>query len=105
MTVLGVAAGQTDVFLAGLPTLTPTNFRRELNRQQYLDLFMRPLEAWVQWRRSGDRGSEYPTLQVPQGALVGGLVRRLLYRSEEITANPKTPSPVPQQDVPMWFDK
>ena len=105
MTVLGVTAGQTDVFLAGLPTLTPTNFRRELNRQQYLDLFMRPLEAWVQWRRSGIRGSEYPTLQVPQGALVGGLVRRLLYRSEEITANPNTPSPVPQQDVPMWFDK
>lgn len=105
MTVLGVTTNQIDVFLAGLPTLTTTNFRRELNRQQYLDLFMRPLEAWVQWRRSGDRGNEYPTLQVPQGALVGGLVRRLLYRSEEITANPNTPNPVPLQDVPMWFDR
>ncbi len=105
MTVLGVTTGQIDTFLTGLPTLTPVNFRRELNRQQYLDLFMRPLEAWVQWRRSGDRGSEYPTMQVPQGALVGGLVRRLLYRSEEITANPRTPRPVPLQDAPMWFDK
>lgn len=105
MTVLGVTTGQIDTFLAGLPTLTPPNFRRELNRQQYLDLFMRPLEAWVQWRRSGDRGSEYPTLQVPQGALVGGLVRRLLYRSEEIAANPNTPRPVPLQDAPLWFDK
>jgi hypothetical protein len=105
MTVLGITSGQIDTFINGLPTLTSTNFRRELNRQQYLDLFMRPLEAWVQWRRSGDRGSEYPTLQVPQGALVGGLVRRLLYRSEEITSNPNTPSPVPLQDAAMWFDK
>ncbi len=105
MTVLGVTSTQVDAFVGGLPTLTTANFRRELNRQQYLDLFMRPLEAWVQWRRSGVRGSEYPTLQVPQGALVGGLVRRLLYRSEEITANPNTPSPVPLQDAPMWFDR
>ncbi len=105
MTVLGVTSGQIDTFIAGLPALTSTNFRRELNRQQYLDLFMRPLEAWVQWRRSGAAGSEYPTLQVPSGALVGGLVRRLLYRSEEITANPNTPSPVPLQDAAMWFDK
>jgi hypothetical protein len=105
MTVLGITSGQIDTFVNSLPALTTANFRRELNRQQYLDLFMRPLEAWVQWRRSGDRGSEYPTMQVPQGALVGGLVRRLLYRSEEIAANPNTPSPVPLQDAPMWFDK
>ncbi len=105
MSALGVTTLQIDAFITSLPTLTTANYRRELNRQQYLDLFMRPVEAWVQWRRSGVRGQEYPTLQVPQGALVAGLVRRLLYRSEEITANPNTPNPVPQQDAATWFDK
>ncbi len=105
MSVLGVPTTQIDAFLPTLPTLTAGNFRLELNRQQYLDLFMRPLEAWVQWRRSGTAGAEYPALTVPQGALVGGLVRRLLYRSEEIAANPNTPKPVPLQDTATWFDK
>lgn len=105
MSVLGVTTPQIDAFIATLPTLTPSNFRLELNRQQYLDLFMRPLEAWVQWRRSGTQGNEYPILQVPQGALVSGLVRRLLYRNEEITSNPNTPNPVPAQNVATWFDK
>jgi len=105
MTALGISLTQTDAFISTLPALTPTNFRLELNRQQYLDLFMRPLEAWVQWRRSGAAGAEYPALTVPQGALVGGLVRRLLYRSEEIAANPNTPKPVPLQDAATWFDK
>jgi hypothetical protein len=105
MSVLGISSSQVDAFVATLPTLTTGNFRLELNRQQYVDLFMRPIEAWVQWRRSGTIGNEYPALTVPQGALVGGLVRRLLYRSEEIAANPNTPNPVPLQDVPLWFDK
>ncbi len=105
MSALGVTTPQIDAFIATLPTLTASNFRVELNRQQYLDLFMRPLEAWVQWRRSGTAGNEYPALTVPSGALVGGLVRRLLYRSEEITANPNTPNPIPLQDAATWFDK
>lgn len=105
MSVLGVTTPQIDAFISTLPTLTPSNFRLELNRQQYLDLFMRPLEAWVQWRRSGTQGNEYPALQVPQGALVSGLVRRLLYRNEEITSNPNTPNPVPAQNIATWFDK
>lgn len=105
MSVLGVTTPQIDAFISTLPALTPSNFRLELNRQQYLDLFMRPLEAWVQWRRSGTQGNEYPALQVPQGALVSGLVRRLLYRNEEITSNPNTPNPVPAQNIATWFDK
>lgn len=105
MSVLGIGTSQTESFVATLPTLTTSNYRVELNRQQYLDLFMRPLEAWVQWRRSGTIGNEYPALTVPQGALVGGLVRRLLYRNEELAANPNSPKPIPLQDVPMWFDK
>ena len=105
MSALGVGSSQIDAFIATLPTLTASNYRLELNRQQYLDLFMRPLEGWTQWRRSGTAGNEYPVLTVPSGALVGGLVRRLLYRSEEITANPNTPNPIPLQDAATWFDK
>ena len=105
MTALGVSGAQADTYISALPVLTTANYRTELNRQQYLDLFMRPLEAWVQWRRSGVAGQEFPSLSVPQGALVPGLVRRLVYRNEEITSNPNTPAPVPQQDAAMWFDK
>lgn len=105
MSALGVSTSQIDAFIATLPILTASNYRLELNRQQYLDLFMRPLEGWTQWRRSGTAGNEYPALSVPSGALVGGLVRRLLYRSEEITANPNTPNPIPLQDAATWFDK
>ena len=105
MTALGVTGAQADTYISALPVLTTANYRTELNRQQYLDLFMRPLEAWVQWRRSGVAGQEFPSLSVPQGALVPGLVRRLVYRNEEITSNPNTPAPAPQQDAAMWFDK
>jgi hypothetical protein len=105
MGALGVATGAIDTYVNALPALTTSNAREELNRQQWLDLFMRPLEAWVQWRRSGPRGAEFPAMTPPTGALVPGLVRRLLYRSEEITSNSNVPSPVPLQDAPMWFDR
>ena len=84
--------------------LTAANYRREMNRQQWLDLFMRPVDAWVQWRRSGPVGQEYPVMTVPTGALASSLVRRLLYRSEEINSNPNTPSGI-TLDRPVWFDK
>jgi hypothetical protein len=105
MAALGVAASQVDSYVNALPALSAGNFRRELNRQQYLDLFMRPVEAWVQWRRSGPRGQEYPAMSVPEGALAPGLVRRLVYRQEEINSNPKIPSPAPAWDTPTWFDR
>jgi hypothetical protein len=105
MSALGVQQSQIDTYVNARPALTTANFRVELNRQQYLDLFMRPLEAWVQWRRSGVRGQEYPAMTVPQGALAPNLVRRLLYRAEEINSNPNIPTPTPAWDAPMWFDR
>ncbi len=105
MGALGVPTASIDTYVNALPTLNATNWRREMNRQQWLDLFMRPLEAWVQWKRSGPAGQEYPVLTPPQGALVGNVVRRLTYRSEEINSNPNTPKPVPQLDARVWFDK
>ncbi|MBK6485454.1 MAG: SusD/RagB family nutrient-binding outer membrane lipoprotein [Gemmatimonadetes bacterium] len=104
MGAFGVASTAAETYIAALPTLNATNFRRELNRQQWLDLFMRPLEAWVQWRRSGPAGQEFPAMTVPQGALASALVRRLVYRSEEINSNPNTPSGI-TLDRALWFDK
>lgn len=104
MLTLGVTAAQTDAYVAGLPVLTAANFKTVLAQQQYLDLFMRPIEGWVQHRRSGAIGQEIPTMTTPTGAPVAGLIRRLLYRSEEVNSNPNTPSGL-TLDTPQWFDK
>jgi hypothetical protein len=100
----GVPAAQADAYAAGLPALTAANHRTVLSQQQYLDLFMRPVEGWTQHRRSGIVGQEIPAMTTPQGAPVAGLVRRLLYRSEEINSNPNTPAGI-AVDAPQWFDK
>ena len=100
----GVAAAQASSYAAGLPALTAANYKTVLNQQQYLDLFMRPVEGWVQHRRSGVIGQEIPSMTTPNGSPVAGLMRRLLYRSEEINSNPNTPSGI-ALDVPQWFDK
>ncbi|MBC7569923.1 MAG: SusD/RagB family nutrient-binding outer membrane lipoprotein [Spirosoma sp.] len=100
----GVPTAQADAYAAGLPALTVANYRAILSQQQYLDLFMRPVEGWTQHRRSGIVGQEIPAMTTPQGAPVAGLVRRLLYRSEEINSNPNTPAGI-AVDAPQWFDK
>jgi hypothetical protein len=100
----GVPAAQADTYATGLPALTAANFKAQLAQQQYLDLFMRPIEGWIQHRRSGTIGQEIPAMTTPTGAPVAGLIRRLLYRSEEVSSNPNTPSGI-TVDTPQWFDK
>ena len=104
MSAVGVATSAVESYVNALPALNGSNFRRELNRQQWLDLFMRPADAWVQWRRSGPAGQEYPAMAVPAGALSTNLMRRVLYRNEEINSNPNTPTGI-TLDKPLWFDK
>jgi hypothetical protein len=104
MSAVGVSTPAIDTYIAALPTLNGSNFRSELNRQQWLDLFMRPADMWTQWRRSGPAGQEYPAMTVPAGAASTNLMRRLLYRSEEINSNPNTPTGI-TVDKPLWFDK
>ena len=100
----GVPSTQSDTYANQLPALTAANYKTVLAQQQYLDLFMRPVEGWVQNRRSGAIGQEIPAMTTPAGAPVAGLVRRLLYRSEEINSNPNTPTGL-AVDAPLWFDK
>jgi len=104
MAGVGVASAASTAYINALPALTGANYRRELNRQQWLDLFMRPTDAWLQWRRSGPIGQEYPAMTVPTGALSTNLMRRLVYRSEEINYNPNKPTGI-LLDRPLWFDK
>jgi hypothetical protein len=100
----GVPATQADAYVNSLPALTTANYKTQLAQQQYLDLFMRPIEGWVQHRRSGVIGQEIPAMTTPASAPVAGLVRRLLYRSEEVNSNPNTPTGL-AVDTPQWFDK
>jgi hypothetical protein len=100
----GVPAVEALQYANSLPALTSANFGKQLAEQQYLDLFMRPIEGWTQNRRSGNAGNEIPSLKTPPAAPVQGLFRRLLYRSEEVNSNPNTPKGV-NIDTPMWFDK
>ena len=51
-----------------------------------------PIEGWTQNRRSGISGQEIPAMSAPVSAQVAGLMRRLLYRGEEVNSNPNTPS-------------
>ncbi len=104
MSAIGVSGPAIDTYIAARPALSGANFRTELNRQQWLDLFMRPADMWTQWRRSGPSGQEYPAMTVPAGAASSNLVRRLLYRSEEINSNPNTPTGI-LVDKALWFDK
>lgn len=100
----GIPATQAEMYANALPALTAANYKVVLAQQQYLDLFMRPIEGWTQHRRSGVSGQEIPAMTAPVGSPVAGLMRRLLYRSEEVNSNPNTPSGI-ALDIPLWFDK
>ena len=77
---------------------------KEIHIQQWIDLMDRPMEAFVQWRRSGADGQEVPALSLPAGAPAGPLIRRWTYSPDEIAANPNVPNPQPVYNVKMWFD-
>ncbi len=83
---------------------TASNPLREIHLQQWIDLMDRPVEAFVQWRRSGVEGQEVPALTVPPGATSGPLIRRWVLSPEETAANPNIPNPQPKHTDKMWFD-
>ncbi|MCS2429330.1 hypothetical protein [Parabacteroides goldsteinii] len=73
--------------------------------QQWIDLMDRPLEAFVQWRRSGTQGNEVPALTVPAEASSKDLIRRWEYSPDELSTNPNAPKDSPKIWDAMWFDK
>ncbi|ADY53680.1 hypothetical protein Pedsa_3142 [Pseudopedobacter saltans DSM 12145] len=77
---------------------------KEIHLEQWVDLMDRPVEAFIQWRRSGPEGSEVPTLKVPFGATSGALLRRYILPSTETNSNSSAPSPIPPYYEKVWFD-
>ncbi|MEB3218765.1 MAG: SusD/RagB family nutrient-binding outer membrane lipoprotein [Nostocales cyanobacterium 94392] len=77
---------------------------KEIHIQQWIDLMDRPLDAFVQWRRSGTDGNEVPALTLPAGAPAGPLIRRYTLAPVEKTSNSNIPTPLPLYYDKMWFD-
>lgn len=103
----GVEAADADDYVNSLPDLSDQTEEEALNAihlQQWIDLMDRPFEAFVQWRRSGADGNEYPKLSVPETAITKDLIRRWDYSPEEMTSNPNAPSSNPNLWDKMWFD-
>ncbi|WP_455591754.1 SusD/RagB family nutrient-binding outer membrane lipoprotein [Bacteroides sp.] len=90
--------------LADLNTLTLDKALYEIHMQQWIDLMDRPLEEFIQWRRSGEEGKEVPTLTVPEEATAKDLIRRWEYSPEELTSNPNAPKESPKIWEKLWFD-
>lgn len=100
-------AAATTAFLAKLPDLSKlsqTDALYEIHMQQWIDLMDRPSECFVQWRRSGTKGNEVPTLTVPTEASAKDLIRRWDYSPDELSTNPNAPKESPKIWEAMWFD-
>jgi hypothetical protein len=95
-----------DNDLTDISTLTAEEAIYEIHVQHWIDLMDRPLEGWVQSRRSGDEGQEVPNLELPDGAPAWpGVMRRWPYPADELTGNINAPSELPKNYDKVWFDK
>lgn len=99
----GVSNSAADAYAAGkMLSATPL---RDIHMQQWIDLMDRPIEAFTTWRRSGTKGNEIPTLQIPQGAPNAGLMYRWQYPLDnEILPNINAPKEVIYYYQQQWFD-
>lgn len=103
-----VETSKIDAFVnqPSLNLTTAPDALKVLREQQYIDLFERTQESWVQQRRSGSKGNEIPNLKTPQGSPVpdGEIMRRWAYPDDELTGNSNTPKILPNIWDNMWFD-
>jgi hypothetical protein len=93
-------------YLATVPSLTTTAKPvEEIHKQQWIDLLDRPQEAFLQWRRSGTEGNEFPALVQPTGTPAGGFLRRWNYpQSAEVIPNTNAPKTAIPFTTKLWFD-
>lgn len=100
-------ADSTIAFIESLPDLTKLTTEEavyEIHLQQWIDFMDRPLEAFVQWRRSGTKGNEVPALTMPPYNEHPGLIRRWEYPGTDINLIPNAPEQLPQLWEALWFD-
>ncbi|HTO17213.1 MAG TPA: SusD/RagB family nutrient-binding outer membrane lipoprotein [Edaphocola sp.] len=97
----GVANGVASDFAA---TKSLTNLT-DIYLQNWIDQMDRPIEAFNTWRRSGTKGNETPTLQIPRGAPNAGLMYRWEYPLDnEINPNVNAPKTKINYYEQQWFD-
>jgi hypothetical protein len=99
-----------DEFIANLPAFTDATVAKKMIYEEFwVDQFVRPLDAWTTWRRSGTIGNEIPTLTKPKEAKTGGAGGEDMFRTAETptdatAANKNSPDGLKYYDR-MWFDK
>lgn len=97
----GVSTADAASYTANLADLTslPTQDAFDaLYKEQYLNLFDRTLEPWVQWRRT-----EFPAISVPNDASLSDIIRRLPYSPTDQASNSNA-KPNKPLDTKMWID-
>ena len=74
-------------FVAGLPAVTPANYRQVLGVEKWLALYMQGVQGWSEWRRLDFTG----VLDAPAGGKLdqfdGSIAVRLVYPSNEGSLN------------------
>ncbi|MGB0165400.1 MAG: SusD/RagB family nutrient-binding outer membrane lipoprotein [Luteibaculum sp.] len=104
MNYWGVSQGDITTYLAQPSLVLPSPGVDEegglqiIAEQTWIAFIDKPIEAWTSWRRM-----KYPRLSLPIGAPTNGIVRRLPYPPDELSANRSAPGQKPL-DQPMWFE-
>lgn len=90
-----------QAYLSSLPASfsSPAAAMDAIHAQQYIEVFDRAPENWTQWRRT-----KFPSLPLPEQAVLGDIIRRLPVPPDEVSTNPNAPVGVPL-DQPMWFER
>jgi hypothetical protein len=98
-----IESAEVDAFIAQLGDISTMNQEDALEAiysQVWVDLMLRPFEAWVHSRRTS-----FPELTVPELAPYESLIYRWVYPDRERNVNPNVPSPLPEITDKMWFQK
>lgn len=90
-----ISDAEKQAYLASLPD-NPTV--EDVWAQQYIEVYDRSPENWTQVRRT-----HFPSLEVPNEARLGDIIRRWPYPPDERSANPNVPAPI-GETTPMWFE-
>jgi hypothetical protein len=92
--IANVANSDITTYVNGLATPT----LNDVYNQQYLAVFLQPVMAWNMYRIN-----KVPNLIAPPNSTIGTVLRRFVYPTAEIGANPNTPANK-LTNLPMWFE-
>ena len=100
--VVTVTAAEIDTYIAGLPDLTTLTTQQALDaiyEQQYLETYLRSVEAWTMVRRTG-----FPDLDAPPASPLTTILKRFFIPIDELSTNPNAPATSKPLDEAMWFE-